>query len=53
MVRTDIAALELSDPAFGDVGAVPVSALRGWGIDALRRRIAFEVLGEPVETAAP
>ena len=36
-----------------DLAALEVSALRGWGIDALRHRIAFEVLGEPVETAAP
>lgn len=31
--------------------AMLVSALRGWGIDRLRRRIAFEVLGEPAVLA--
>ncbi len=50
--EADIAALELSDPAFGDVGAVPVSALRGWGIDALLGRIARQLAGRPAQAAA-
>ncbi len=49
--EADIAAIELSDPAFGDVGAVPVSALRGWGIDALRRRIARQLAGRAAEAS--
>ena len=50
--EADLAALEVASLGV-DAASTPVSALRGWGIDALRRRIAFEVLGEPVETAAP
>ena len=38
--------VEIANPA-GPGEALLVSALRGWGIDRLRRRIAFEVLGEP------
>lgn len=41
--ESDIAKLEIFDPVLGDVGAVPVSALRGWGIDALRKRIVFHL----------
>ena len=42
--------IEITNPA-GSGEALLTSALRGWGIDRLRRRIAFEVLGEPVVLA--
>jgi GTP-binding protein HflX len=41
----DLAAVDIVSPA-PEGGALLVSALRGWGIDALRRRLALEVLGE-------
>ncbi len=48
--EADLPTLVLSNPAPGGEGTVPVSALRGWGIDALRRRIAYDVLGVGVES---
>ena len=51
--ETDLSALVLSNPAPGGEGSVPASALRGWGIDALRRRIAYDVLGVGVESPSP
>ena len=50
--EADLTALEVASPAGLGDGAVPASALRGWGIEALRRRIAYEVLGEPIAVAA-
>ena len=44
--EADLEGVEIANPA-GPGEALLVSALRGWGIDRLRRRIAFEVLGEP------
>ncbi|MSQ42101.1 MAG: GTPase HflX [Dehalococcoidia bacterium] len=45
--EAELAALAIANPAAGrDEGALVVSALRGLGLDALRRRIFFEVLGE-------
>ncbi len=46
----DLAVLEVANPT-DDGDAILVSALKGWGIDALRDRIIFEVLGERVLTA--
>jgi len=46
----DLAVLEVANPT-DDGDAVLVSALMGWGIDALRDRIILEVLGERVLTA--
>ena len=43
----DLSLVPLVSPAPGS-GALLVSALRGWGIDALRRRLAFELLGVEV-----
>jgi GTP-binding protein HflX len=42
----DLASVDIVSPA-PEGGALLVSALRGWGIEALRRRLAYEVLGEP------
>jgi GTP-binding protein HflX len=50
--EADIAAIEISDPAFGDVGAVPVSALHGWGIASLLRRITLQLAGRQARAAA-
>ncbi|MEE8337212.1 MAG: GTPase, partial [Dehalococcoidia bacterium] len=44
--EADLEGVEIANPA-GPGEALLVSALRGWGIGRLRRRIAFEVLGEP------
>jgi GTPase len=44
--EADLATVDIVSPA-PEGGALLVSALRGWGIDALRRRLALEVLGEP------
>ena len=51
--EADLPALVLSNAAPGGEGTVPVSALRGWGIEALRRRIAYDVLGVGVESGPP
>ena len=47
--EADLAALDLPSPAGTGEGALPISATRGWGLDALRRRLAYELLGAPVE----
>ena len=49
--EADLPALGIVNPA-GGVGGVPVSALHGWGVDALRRRIAYELAGMGVAKAA-
>ena len=49
-VEADLKDIEIVNPA-GSGEALLTSALRGWGIDRLRQRIAFEVLGEPAVLA--
>lgn len=39
----DLASVQLTSPAPG--GSLLISAIEGWGIDALRRRLAFELFG--------
>jgi GTP-binding protein HflX len=45
-LERDLASVDIVSPA-PEGGALLVSALRGWGIEELRRRLAYEVLGEP------
>ena len=47
----DLARLEISNPAPEALGPVLTSAVEGWGIVALRDRIALEVLGGRVPSA--
>ena len=47
--EADIDRLDIANPASGGTPAVLLSAMRGWGVDALRRHIAHELLGTPVE----
>jgi len=48
----DLAHVPITSPAPG-AGALLVSALHGWGIDALRRRLAFELLGTEASAPSP
>ena len=50
--EADIDRLDIANPASGGTLAVPLSALRGWGVDALKRHIAYELLGAPLEAQA-
>ena len=50
--EADLAALDIVNPAGGDIGAALVSALRGWGIDALLRRIARQLSWQPARAVA-
>ena len=43
-VERDLSGVDLASPA-PEGGAILVSALKAWGIDALRRRLAFELYG--------
>ncbi len=43
-VERDLSGVDLASPAT-EGGAILVSALKAWGIDALRRRLAFELYG--------
>jgi GTP-binding protein HflX len=45
--ESDLARIEMANPTTRGMGPLVTSALRGWGIDALRERIVEEVLGEP------
>ncbi len=47
----DLLHVPLVSPAPG-AGALLVSATEGWGVDALRRRLAFELLGAEAEASA-
>ncbi len=49
--EADLEQIEIVNPAPGAEDTMIVSALRGWGIDALRDRIALEVLGAATEAA--
>ena len=46
----DLATAQVVNPS-PDSSVLLTSATRGWGIEALRRRLAFEVLGAPVPFA--
>ena len=49
--EADLEQVEIVNPAPGAEDTMIVSALRGWGIDGLRDRIALEVLGAAAEAA--
>jgi GTP-binding protein HflX len=49
--EADLARVNITNPADRGEGPLFTSAVRGWGIDALRARIALEVLGEAAEAA--
>lgn len=49
--EADLAHVDVASPAPG--AALLVSAVEGWGIDALRRRLAFELFGVRPEVTAP
>ena len=50
--EADVARLDIANPAPGGEGCVVTSALRGWGLDALRERIAHEVFGKAAQVPA-
>lgn len=50
--EADLARVDIVSPS-PEGGALLVSATEGWGLDALRRRLAFELFGEPVSTFHP
>ncbi|MGE3793841.1 MAG: GTPase HflX [Dehalococcoidia bacterium] len=49
--EADLAHVDIASPAPG--AAVVVSATEGWGVDTLRRRLAFEMFGVHPEVTAP
>lgn len=45
--EADLALLDLQSPVPSALGTMLVSATRGWGVEALKRRLCFELFGEP------